>query len=679
LVSIFLLFGIALLFWVARNPVAFGPTPTPTRTPGAMPTQTLDFRATRILEDMLTQVAYLSGEATRNAAIQSGIPLPDASSSPPASLPPDASATVSNSVLLPSIQSGISPLPTPIDAGPIDAGPVDVGIDTASVSGEPTASVVMPLVQGEQPSSPLLPPEVGVTPIETPTAIAPALTTETPTLPPSATPPSTATLPPTPAYSVNSLNAVVNSGGVQLRAGPGNSYAQTGTIAEQQSVQLIGRDATGEWVKVCCVNNIPYWARSNYLRIKDNILQPGAPAGANANDVRWLSFQIASMPQPAPTPTATPITEAFYPQALHDRSNTNLIARAPAAIATLFAPPGARAGGGYTSPVLVSDTAIYVASSDGNIYSFDKFQYNQRWRHYVGESVSVAMALQEQILYAATQNGLVYAIQDQGSGAEPLRLWQTSITMTPYGGIKLVGNKLLLLGRQFSGGVLINSTLFQLDRYSGAKLRSFPVDANPLFMPTLGNLLIYIGGGSSDGLLWALDIDDFVPPWSLPRDDIKDLAKITASPLYVSPGTRALAELYIWDNNGRLWALDANNGNVLWKSEPPTPMDGVTLSLANNAVIVAGNGALRAINRSDGRQLWSPIQVDGAIPGGAISDGTRAIFVTSNGLIISFDVASGVQVPYTQGRAPASAAPALSGQTLYIPSADGSLFVAQGQ
>ena len=58
LAAILILFGIAVMQFAIRSGIAFAPTPTATPTPRPPRTPTPDVRATHIVEDMLTQVAF---------------------------------------------------------------------------------------------------------------------------------------------------------------------------------------------------------------------------------------------------------------------------------------------------------------------------------------------------------------------------------------------------------------------------------------------------------------------------------------------------------------------------------------------------------------------------------------------------------------------------------------------
>ncbi|MEZ4614657.1 MAG: hypothetical protein R2867_03965 [Caldilineaceae bacterium] len=115
--------------------------------------------------------------------------------------------------------------------------------------------------------------------------------TDTPV--PTDTPPAngpTATATP---YIVANLRAFVTAAAT-LYVGPSTQYTVTGGVAVNQELSLTNRDETGEWVAACCIANSsqPYWLRQADAPPRDNQLQLGAPAGADANDVRWLAVLL---------------------------------------------------------------------------------------------------------------------------------------------------------------------------------------------------------------------------------------------------------------------------------------------------------------------------------------------------------------------------------------------------
>jgi hypothetical protein len=100
-------------------------------------------------------------------------------------------------------------------------------------------------------------------------------------LPMPATPTPTATLMPSPTASptatVTPGVAVVRPGpaqGLNVRSGPGTTYPVLATLPAGSRLTLVGRDADGQWVEVCCVAGDRYgWVLAELVELA------GDPAG----------------------------------------------------------------------------------------------------------------------------------------------------------------------------------------------------------------------------------------------------------------------------------------------------------------------------------------------------------------------------------------------------------------
>ena len=128
--------------------------------------------------------------------------------------------------------------------------------------------------------------EIQTQPTFTATPVALVTFTPGPQYTPTNTPSPMPTDTPTPSYP----EALVSTETLNLRGGPGTNYGIVGQVVVGQRFLITGRDAAGEWVRICC------------------------PAGANRES--WISAQFAQINRPiaslpvalapqTPTPTAT--------------------------------------------------------------------------------------------------------------------------------------------------------------------------------------------------------------------------------------------------------------------------------------------------------------------------------------------------------------------------------------
>lgn len=109
-------------------------------------------------------------------------------------------------------------------------------------------------------------------PTETPTELA----TETPTYTPSITP--------TPF-------AVVESGLVALRRGPGVEFPMVAQLGPNIPIAITGQNPQGDWYQLCCVNGEAVWVVGAHVQVN--------------NDPRAVTLLVAGTP-PSPTPTEPP-------------------------------------------------------------------------------------------------------------------------------------------------------------------------------------------------------------------------------------------------------------------------------------------------------------------------------------------------------------------------------------
>lgn len=677
LTALFLLLGIGAMVWAVRGGALTPPTPTPTTTPRPASTPTADFRATRIAEDMLTQVAFSVELATAAARQLAG-----------ATTTPTGVAVVGeNVVLLPAISHVDAALATAIAAAIAET------LEPDSLSPFPDASGILPdspLATPEAPISAIEPTPTGqevqlpiidqggatptwtpippsdVIPVEAPSATPTETWTPSPTFtpePPTATATPISTPTPTIPFSVQSLAAQVAGGGdVGVRVGPSTLYTQTATIPSGTSITLLNRDHTGEWIWFCCVpgTSNPGWIRSANVRPNGNPTLVAPRETANPDDAVWLAERAPDQAL-TPIPTSAPAGDSDFPMLRVDKRNSGRVVAVPQLPYGYAWPQGGQAGvagQAYTSAAIVSGQSVIAASADGHLYAFDRDTGSQRWRFYLGEQVRVAPMATGSMIVVISTTGRLTALVDQGQSAAVL--FQRDFNMDPHGGILSSANRLIFTGRQDDG-----EHLWILEASTGNTLQNVALGSALFQMPAVGAQLVYVTGD----VVRAIDLFTGSTVWQWSSG-----ATFTAPPLYMSPGPNTIAELYVTDDQGRVHALDANNGSQLWTAS----INGTATSLAANdsLVFAAGNGILRALVRqeqAEGQLLWQA-GLPGSAPGGVIVDSGRVLSVTEGGSIQVFDANTGaVGVADLQVGALGGGA-AVSAPYVFIPTQSGILY-----
>ena len=149
--------------------------------------------------------------------------------------------------------------------------------------GGPAVQTVVVIIVTATPVPP--PPPTPGLPTNTP------LPTPTPG-PPTVTPTATGTPLPPVQVQIKATNA-------NVRQGPGPGYPLVARIDKGTEITVVGRNASGTWWKVCCVNGADVW-------IADQVVTVTGPV--------WSVPEVTNIPPPPPTavPTPTPLPTPTY-------------------------------------------------------------------------------------------------------------------------------------------------------------------------------------------------------------------------------------------------------------------------------------------------------------------------------------------------------------------------------
>ncbi len=624
--------AIAGRFLLERR-LAVGPTPTITRQPASAVTPTADFRATSNIQDLITQAAYKVAQVGINT------PTRDVTDTPTAT----ATATETPEAFLPtSVPVPQTVVFVPVIGGSSGATPTSQPTDTPT-PGDFFLTTPTPL-PGEATQTA----EAGATATAlqfTPTATDTPLPTVTPTsLPPGAPP-------------VVPLQAVTKDT-VIVYAGPGVRYRYVNTLPKDLTVRLEGRSASGEWVRLCCVNNVDGWARQVLFRITGNPTPVGSPSGTTGDDVARLSIQQPRTTPLTPMPTATAIADADFPLFRRDSAATGRVE-------TQFRPPItygwsefslATAGAGFSAPPVVVGSSVIAASLDQELYSFGRDIGNQLWRVRLGSVIEYTPAVQDPYIYVVNSTGEIISVRGTGSSSDAIA-WRKRLDSGPSAALNVRDDTLFAVG--------LNHVLYALHRLdNGRELWRYSLTPGPrLQYPAIGDQMIYVG----DARLSALDI--YSPTLIWEDSQVKGVA---GPPVYVSPGVKALAEVYAVDYEGRIHALDANTGAELWRrgnSDVPT-----SLAVDGTRVYAAGPGFVAARDRNTGGELWRTAVADIGVPGGPIVGNGRLLAVGISGSLQVLDAANGTIIHSTSIAASLVGAPAVSEGWIFLASHNGRLY-----
>ncbi|HMT20063.1 MAG TPA: serine/threonine protein kinase [Promineifilum sp.] len=166
---------------------------------------------------------------------------------------------------------------------------------TAVAGNNPAPAITAPAVAAVAATSPPAPTAAGAAAAPATTEPPPATETPAPTEPPTTAPATTAALA-APGSSGPLMARVVRS--VFTRSGPGMTYTQSGSLAEGDVVEVLGRDPRGDWFVVR--------SRGGEVWVSAGYIEPVAGSLADVAPAATLPARPTATPPPRPTNTPAP-------------------------------------------------------------------------------------------------------------------------------------------------------------------------------------------------------------------------------------------------------------------------------------------------------------------------------------------------------------------------------------
>ncbi len=287
----------------------------------------------------------------------------------------------------------------------------------------------------------------------------------------------------------------------------------------------------------------------------------------------------------------------------------------------------------------ISGSAIYIGSSDHNLYSLNLEDGSLRWKFATGGPVNSSPAVVGGLVYAASVDGNFYAV-DAGTGKKK---WSFQ-----------TGGE-----RRFTAPGIHGAT-------PHTEMMPDPFDIFLSSAAVSGDMVYF---GSGDHNVYALDAQTGDLKWKFATGNV-----VHASPA-VADG---IVYIGSWDRN--LYALNAQTGTVVWKFQTGDDTEIYNqVGIASSAVVAGGvvyfgcrDGHLYALDARTGAEKWNHDNHKGwVIASPAVWNG-KVCFPTSDGARFKvLDAATGkVEIDLTN-KAFSYSSPAVSGDTVYYGSSDG--------
>ena len=328
----------------------------------------------------------------------------------------------------------------------------------------------------------------------------------------------------------------------------------------------------------------------------------------------------------------------------------------------------AKVGGGTEFLRLALDPAglgdrIFAASHDGVVSAWDAASGRRLWRTELETRLSSGPGAGENTVVVAGTNGDVFALRDE----DGTLLWRTRVARESLAKPIIADDSVVIHS--------IDGTLRVLSRFNGEERWSLSEQLPPLTLrgsstPVVVNRTVI--GGFDNGRLIATGLLDGAPRWQIvlsPPSGRSDLERLSDVDGHIAAVGQ---DIYATSYQGRLAALAAESGQVLWSIEISTHV-GVSAD-DENVYLTTDTGEVIALSRAAGTERWRSDALLRRKPTVPVPFGESVVVGDLEGYVHFFDRTNGSLVARTRvGKGMLSGSPLVHRDRLYVQSESGRL------
>lgn len=299
----------------------------------------------------------------------------------------------------------------------------------------------------------------------------------------------------------------------------------------------------------------------------------------------------------------------------------------------------------WSSPTVVNGT-VYIGSYDGNVYALDAADGTKQWEYHVGGTVRSSPTVVNGTLYVGSDDGTVFAIDTTSETPE----WTFS---EPTGAVDTA--PAVVDGMVYVG--CADARVYAVDAESGDEQWRFETGDAVHCSPTVTNGTVYVGA-ENEGTLWALEAQTGAIDWSFsgPDNDVRSSPTVVDGTVYVGSDGPSY-------QGHSLWAIDAETGDLRWEFTEPD-LYGVTSSptvLEGTVYVGEWDTVMYAVDAASGTKEWAytnPAQEVVSSPTGL----DQTIYVgEADGYLSALDAESGERQWQFDAAGPVRSSPTIVG------------------
>lgn len=278
-------------------------------------------------------------------------------------------------------------------------------------------------------------------------------------------------------------------------------------------------------------------------------------------------------------------------------------------------------GLGFDAGPIIVDRIVFAADADGNVMALSLDSGEELWKQFFGNGFMASPAYQDGMLVVGDVFGIIRAL-DPKTGQER---WQFDAEHEIDGGANFFEDAVLVTSQ---GGSLLS-----LGRRDGSLQWRYETDDQLQCAASLAGSLTFLGG--CDQHLHIVDVKTGKPA----TDKIPIEAPTGSTPAV--HGSVVLVPNY----KGQIWAFETPSNQLLWKFEN-NAMAGEfknSVAVAHGIVVAAsGNRRVFALDAQNGDVLWQHT-LRRRVEGSPTIAGKAVVVAGSDGRVLLFDLKTGEQ------------------------------------
>jgi len=242
-----------------------------------------------------------------------------------------------------------------------------------------------------------------------------------------------------------------------------------------------------------------------------------------------------------------------------------------------------KVNGEFRSSPVVDGSRVYIGSTDGSLYAFDRKTGKEAWKFKTGGRIIAPPALSSGIVYVGAGDKKLYSI-DARTG---------KLTQKPFEGKGVINTSVAVSGKYIVFGSYDNYVYVlekdDLSRIVWLRRLGDWIDSTP----TIVDGMVYIG--CNDNFLYKFRLADGELEWR----------GKTGGPVYATPVV-ADGKAYVSSWDGKVYAFDAKTGRRIWRTKVDEQAS-ASLALYKGKLYGGGafNGPLFELDAKNGKLLNS--------------------------------------------------------------------------